>query len=226
MNTPSPAGGFSAYLNPYGTSLVAAMLPGKAFGLLAFTIGGLPSTPAVPSVATPASANPRIPYNAIPIHRTRWQVTASVAAASSPTGIVADFQTTAEALEFMSPFLLTGDPQRAQLIMTAIAANPATAQFAQVLAQHWSDADPLNNSAVQSAGQAAIQAVAQVVVSETSPQTVSTYAAARKDAPRQTAALSSDADSTTVPLQPPTVFLTLEVHETYGERRRPSVSGP
>ena len=208
MNTPSPAGGFSAYLNPYGTNLVAAMLPGKAFGLLAFTIGGLSSIPAVPSVATRASANPRIPYNAIPIHRTRWQVTASVAAASSPTAIVADFQTTAEALEFMSPFLLTGDPQRAQLIMTAIAANPATAQFARVLAQHWSDADPLNNSAVQSAGQAAIQAVAQVVVSETSPQTVSTYAAARKDAPRQTAALSSDTDSTTVPLQPPTVFLT------------------
>jgi len=152
----------------------------------------------VPSVATRASANPRIPYNAIPIHRTRWQVTASVAAASSPTAIVADFQTTAEALEFMSPFLLTGDPQRAQLIMTAIAAQfRRRPNLRGSSAQHWSDADPLNNSAVQSAGQAAIQAVAQVVVSETSPQTVSTYAAARKDAPRQTAALSSDTDSTT-----------------------------
>ena len=207
--TPSAAGSFSASLNPLGTNLVAAMLPGKAFGLLAFTIGNLPATSTVPlSIETPASTNAWMPYNVIPVHTTRWQVTASITAANSPTSLVADFQTTAEALEFMSPYFLTGDPQRAHLIMTAIAANPATAQLAQALSQHWSEADPLNNPAVQSANQAAVQAVAQVLISQTSPQPASLYAVMRQDAPRQAVALSLVANSSSPSPQPPTVSLT------------------
>jgi uncharacterized protein (TIGR03437 family) len=109
--TPGTSGSFSASVNPFGTNLVAAMVPGKSFGLLAFTIGGLPSTPAlVPSLVATASANRRAPGNAIPVLRTHWQVTASAAAATSPSNLVLDFQTTAEALEFMSPYLLTADP--------------------------------------------------------------------------------------------------------------------
>jgi hypothetical protein len=66
-------------------------------------------------------------------------------------------------LTFMSPYLFTADPQRAPAILSAIAANPVTAQFAQVLAQNVSNADPLTVPAVQSAAQNAIAAVVQAL---------------------------------------------------------------
>jgi uncharacterized protein (TIGR03437 family) len=161
LTSPSSSGTFSASLNPVGTGLVAAMLPGKSFGLLALTIAGSPS-----GSDGSQSENPRTVASspAIRVRTTRWQVTASSVTANAAGGIVADLQTTAEALVFMSPYLLTADPQRAPAIMTAIAGNPATAQLAQVLAQSWSEAAPLNDPAVQSARQNAIQAVAQELI--------------------------------------------------------------
>ena len=108
------------------------------------------------------------------VYRTRWQVTASPLAAISPNTLVADVQTTAEMLTFMSPYLFTADPQRAPTILSAIAANPATAQFAQVLAQNVSKADPLTDPAVQSAAQNAIAAVVQALAKKSaSPNAVS-----------------------------------------------------
>jgi hypothetical protein len=159
--TPASNGSFSAMLNPQGTSLVAAMFPGKSFGLLAMTIGGMAtgSSTASSDFQDPAPTKSRV-------HTTRWQVTASAAAATSSDSIVVDFQTTAESFVFMSPYLLTADGQRAPAIQSAIASNPATAELADVLAQSWSEADPLSNSMVQSALQNAVQAVVQALVSQ------------------------------------------------------------
>jgi len=162
--TPSSNGGFSATVSPTGTTFVAAMFPGKSFGLIAVAVGGMSATtsaaPAVP---------PGLPASLIAaphVYKTTWQATASPAA-SGTTGLVADFQTTAEALVFMSPYLLTSDPQPATKILTAIAANPATARLAQTLANSWSQADPLSDPIVQAARQNTVQAVVQMLSQQT-----------------------------------------------------------
>jgi methionine-rich copper-binding protein CopC len=158
--TPTSNGSFAATLNPQGTGLVAAMLPGKSFGLLAMTIGGTPANSNVDAdFQGQVAVGPRV-------HATQWQVTASDTAATSANSLVVDFQTTAEALVFMSPYLLTADGRRAPTIQSAIAANPATAQLAEVLAQTWSEADPLSDITVQAARQNAVQAVIQALVSQ------------------------------------------------------------
>jgi len=162
-STPSAGGNFSASVNPSGVGLVAAMIPGKDFGLLAATVGGavvaasspvLTATDSAPSALSAAAASPRV-------YATRWQVTASPWAALSPSNLVIDFQTTAEWLIFMSPYLFTSDPQKATAMLGAIAANPATAQLAQVLMQNASKSDPLTDPAVRSAAQNAIAAIVQ-----------------------------------------------------------------
>ena len=164
-STPSTGGNFTASLNPTGVGLVAAMVSGKDFGLLAATIGGAAATVSSPSVVAPGRVTADLATRTMPpgVYRTGWQVTASPLAAISPNTLVADLQTTAEMLTFMSPYLFTADPQRAPAILSAIAANPATAQFAQVLAQNVSKADPLTDPAVQSAAQNAIAAVVQAL---------------------------------------------------------------
>jgi uncharacterized protein (TIGR03437 family) len=167
-STASSSGAFTASVNPAGVGLVAAMVPGKNFGLLAATVGGTPmaaSAVAAPGAAVTGTAaalvSPRV-------YRTRWQVTASPMAAISPNSLVADVQTTAEMMTFMSPYLFTADPQRAPTILSAIAASPATAQLAQVLAQSVTEADPLGDPAVQTAAKNAIQAVVQAMPRTTS----------------------------------------------------------
>ena len=164
-STPSTGGNFTASLNPTGVGLVAAMVSGKDFGLLAATIGGAAATVSSPSVVAPGRVTADLATRTMPpgVYRTGWQVTASPLAAISPNTLVADLQTTAEMLTFMSPYLFTADPQRAPAILSAIAANPATAQFAQVLAQNVSKADPLTDPAVQSAAKNAIAAVVQAL---------------------------------------------------------------
>ena len=164
-STPSAGGNFTASLNPIGVGLVAAMVPGKDFGLLAATIGGAAAAASPLGDAAMGHVTADLAIRPIPpgVYRTRWQVTASPLAAISPNTLVADVQTTAEMLTFMSPYLFTADPQRAPTILSAIAANPATAQFAQVLAQNVSKADPLTDPAVQSAAQNAIAAVVQAL---------------------------------------------------------------
>ena len=64
----------------------------------------------------------------------------------------------------MSPYLFTADPQKAPAILEAIASNGATTQFAQILTQSWTDADPLSDSAVQAAGQHAVLSVVQALL--------------------------------------------------------------
>jgi uncharacterized protein (TIGR03437 family) len=172
--TPTSSGSFSATLDPQGTGLVAAMFPRKSFGLLAMTIGGMraSSNSARSDFKGPAASIESAPATASRVHTTQWQVTASATAATSSNSLVADFQTTAEALVFISPYLLTSDPRRAAAILSAIAGNAATAQLAQVLARRWSEADPLSDPAVQSARQSAVQAAVQFLVSQGSaPQT-------------------------------------------------------
>jgi uncharacterized protein (TIGR03437 family) len=164
-STPNSNGAFTASVNPAGVGLVAAMVPGKDFGFLAATVGGAAVTASSSGASAPGPAASNLTTALVlpRVYRTRWQVTASVLAAISPNSLVADVQTTAEMLTFMSPYLFTADPQRAPTVLNAIAANPATAQLGQVLAQNITKADPLTDPAVQSAAQNAILAVVQAL---------------------------------------------------------------
>jgi len=159
-STPSTSGAFTASVNPAGVGFVAAMVSGKDFGLLAATVGGAAVAPLGGVTAQGVAAFDSATATMLPrVYRTRWQVTASPLAAISPNSLVADVQTTAEMLTFMSPYLFTADPQRVPAILSAIAANPATSQLAQVLAQNVTKAAPLTDPAVQAAMQSAVQAV-------------------------------------------------------------------
>src|ERR1035441_5430363 len=163
-STPSSTGAFTATVNPAGVGLVAAMVSGKNFGLLAATVGGVAA--AAPSGVTAqgnADFGPATATASPVVYRTRWQVTASPLAAISPNSLVADVQTTAEMMTFMSPYLFTADPQKAPAILSAIAANPATTQLAQALTKSIAEADPLADPSVQTAAQNAIQAIVQAL---------------------------------------------------------------
>ncbi|HEY1756096.1 MAG TPA: Ig-like domain-containing protein [Bryobacteraceae bacterium] len=163
VTTPNASGVFSASLGPLGTSVVAAMLPGKTFGFLAVA---LPAAGAGSS-ATKAVAAPAATGGARRVYKTQLQITSSAAAASDPGNLVMDFQTTAEALVFMTPYLVTADPAKAPSILNAIASNAATATLATALSAAWSEANPLTDPAVQSAGQAAVTVMLQSLAAAT-----------------------------------------------------------
>ena len=204
-STPSSTGAFTALVNPAGVGLVAAMVSGKNFGLLAATVGGVAAA-APSSVAAQGNAafGPATATASPVVYRTRWQVTASPLAAISPNSLVADVQTTAEMMTFMSPYLFTADPQKAPTILSAIAANPATTQLAQVLTKSIAEADPLADPAVQTAAQNAIQAVVQAL-----PRTAPSAALAlhRSDGAESSSAQGNDAAASPVP-SPTTVAVT------------------
>ncbi len=164
-STSGANGSFTASVNPVGVGLVAAMVPGKDFGFLAITVGGTSAT--VPSagvaVAGREAQDSAFSPASLGVYRTRWQVTASPMAAISPNSLVHDVQTMAETIVFLTPALFTKDPLRAKSILSAIAANPATAQLAAALAQSVSKADPLSEPSVLAAAQNAVQAVVKAL---------------------------------------------------------------
>lgn len=160
VTSPDSNGNFQATVSPLGPTLVAAMIPGETFGFMAITFGGMPAETAA-SERNAESLAPR----ARPVHRTQWQVTAS-AAASSTSGLVADFQTTAESLVFLAPSLFSSDPTRATNTMAQIATNSATELLAQALSQNWKQANPLSVPAVEAAGKAAVAAVVQSIIQQ------------------------------------------------------------
>lgn len=160
-STPDASGTFAASVNPSGNTLVAAVSPGKTSALLAMlTNGSPPLQPAgivgtfqpVPALA-PALGQPQV-------YRNQWQTTASTAAATSANPVI-DYQTTAETLVFISPYVYTGDPAKSTFTMAAIAKNQSTKQFAATLQTQMTGtnapAHPMTVPAVQSAGQTAVQ---------------------------------------------------------------------
>ena len=167
-STPATNGSFTASVNPAGVGLVAAMVPGKDFGLLSITVGGAAATVPLSSQVAPALEAPELAAAlASPrVYRTRWQITASSLAAVSPNGLVQDVQTLAESLIFLTPSLFTKDKQRAPAILSVIAANPATVQLATALAQSASKADPLSDPSVVAAAQSAVQAVVRALAQQ------------------------------------------------------------
>ena len=162
-STPDSNGNFSAAIHPTGNTLVAAVFPGKTFALLAVLNGaGQPGTSSAASLRETAMAAGLSPAMSSKVHRTRWQITASPAAVATSNPVL-DYQTTAETLSFMSPYLFTRDPVKSALTQTTIANSPSTAQFAGVLqatlAGSNAPTEPLTFPAVQSAAQSTMQTV-------------------------------------------------------------------
>jgi uncharacterized protein (TIGR03437 family) len=160
-STPDSNGNFSATVSPAGNTLVAAVFPGKTFALLGLlNSSGTSPTPNaadVPALLPDSSASPLF---APQVHRTRWQITSSTAAATSSNPVL-DFQTTAESLLFMSPYLYTGDPKKSSVTQQVIAQSLSTQQLAATLQSTMTVAnapsDPMTVAAIQSAFQSAMQ---------------------------------------------------------------------
>ena len=152
---PASDGSFAASVRPLGTTVVAAMLPGQQFGLLALTVTGSTDTGGSNILASSASRT----KTTLPFFRTRWQTTAATQAANTADTVVLNFQTTAETLVFLSPNLFTADPERAPIVLGAISSDTATLQLAQVLAEYWYEQSPIQDPNVQAALQNAVASV-------------------------------------------------------------------
>ena len=174
-------------MRPAGVSVVAAMLPGKAFGFLAMAIGTDQGTT---SSVTQSLINQS--STSTPISRTRWQVTASPQAVSGTDQLDLDFQTTAESLLFMTPYLLQPDPDGAQIILATIAADPNTGVLANDLALVWNEPDPLNDPLIQSDIQDAVNSITT---------TLSAQAQAAPTAKSRTAQPRTATSNSSTPLQ-------------------------
>ena len=101
-SAPQPDGSFTAQVQTEGVTPVMAMVPGKAFGLMAIAIGNSGST-----TGSETDLHAEVRSSRRPVHRTKWQVTRSNLAANIGSNLLVDFQTTAESLAFMSFSLFT-----------------------------------------------------------------------------------------------------------------------
>ncbi|HEV3315398.1 MAG TPA: Ig-like domain-containing protein [Candidatus Angelobacter sp.] len=158
---PDVQGNFTASLTPLGTNAVAAIVPGKPFGFLAFSIMQSQSTSssafeASQKMLQQVKLSSGLGDN---VHLTQFQITASPMIAVSPAKLVLDYQTTAESLLFMTPYLYHSDPVRAAVIMTAIAADQNTASLAQALSAAANAPEPLSDPSVEAALQHAVVSV-------------------------------------------------------------------
>jgi hypothetical protein len=168
--TPDRGGNVTVELRPLGTTLIAAMVPGEPFGLMATTIGGAGSEGST-SAARPASSGHT---GDRALYRTRWQVTASPQATTAPSNITVNFQTTAESVLFLTPYFFNADPQQATVIMAAISVDPNTTLLAQALQGAWNEADPLSDPTVKAALRRAVGSIwAKLSASTTSSATSS-----------------------------------------------------
>jgi hypothetical protein len=149
-STPDSQGNFTATVAPLGTALVASMVPGKSFGWLAFA-GDL--SQGTNSDAVRRVRNMLASQTAASTKRkvfvSNYQITSSLGASGSPSGIVVDSTTTAEALLFMTPYFFNPDPTEAATAQAAIAADPNVPALAQALEGAQNEADPINDATVQ-----------------------------------------------------------------------------
>jgi hypothetical protein len=194
-STPDVSGNFTAVINPVGTSAVAAMTPGKSFGLLAFAVSqSVNSRARANSAVSRALVRSHALAGSSPVYVTPHQVTASANAASSSNTVTVDFETTAESMIFAMPYLTASDPARAAAIMATIAADPKTRVLANALKAAWNETDPLSDAAVQSA---LLDAITSVLATLTSAPTAHVAEPARVTAEEQAASTAATAIAVT-----------------------------
>ena len=168
-SVPDGQGNCVASVTPLGSTLVAAMVPGRTFGWLAFAgeqTQGTNAHAVARAQDTLSTQTVGLKHN--PVSITRYQITASPHANPSTTSITIDSQTTAEALLFMTPYFYNSAPNSASVIQAAIAADPNTTLLAQALEEAQGEADPLNDTNVRSVLQSAALSVLQTLVSNAS----------------------------------------------------------
>src|ERR1035437_2307416 len=179
-STPDANGNFSVSMHPSADTLVAAVMPGKTFALLAVLNNAAPAaTPKAGESGGMAGADAVSAPRSRRVYATRWQITGSSAAAAASTPVL-NFETTAESLLFLSPYLYTGDSTKSSVTRTAIAGNQSTAQFATALQAKMTlsnaPAHPMMDTAIQSVMLGATQDVLKGLLSVTGPFTFPTTA--------------------------------------------------
>ena len=163
QTTPASDGTFTASVRPQGTTGVMAVIPGEAFGLFAVSIGNSGSAS---TIAQSRGVVSRIVNHTL-VYSGKWQVTASPKLSQAGAqSLVLDFQTTAESLVFLSPFLFNGDPAKASSIMEVIAGEPKTQQLAIALNAAWNEPHPLTDSNVATAYIDAVSAVLKTLTQQ------------------------------------------------------------
>ena len=163
------SGNFNTSTSPVGTTLVSSMLPAEASGLMAVAISDTSSGNLDRGTALETSQYALIGQTAdvatatskakVHVYIRNHQVTASDPNASTPDSVVLSFQTTAEAVLFLSPALFRNDPQGATTIMTTIAADSNTGILASDLQQSWNEPHPLQDPTVLAAYTAALRSI-------------------------------------------------------------------
>ena len=171
QSTPDGQGNFVASVTPLGSTLLAALVPGKSFAWSTFA-GDLSQGTNAAAVmsARHLLASQALTHGHRSVFITKYQITATPLAGSSPNSIAIDSQTTAESILFMTPYLYTSNPTLAANVQAAIAADPNTALLAAALVNAASEADPLSDATVQSDLLAAIVSVTNTLNKNPTPQ--------------------------------------------------------
>jgi len=175
QSTVDSNGNFNAATSAVGPTLVSVVLPSDASALMAIAIGDLPATTTASSRMLERSASSATAQNngsffanaSKPmVKRLEHEITASNSPTSSG-GFVVDFETTAEAVLFLSPALFRTDTQGLVTIMGVIAGDPNTQVLASALQQSWNEPHPLQDPLVSAEYTTALRSILTTLVQQT-----------------------------------------------------------
>ncbi len=139
-------GSFSTQVYEEGVTVVAAMSPGKEFGLM--NVVSTYSTAKSTSENDGGQTKVRAAYKSF---------------ASNSMAIELNAKTTAVSMVFVTPYFLTNDQDKAANIISVIEADPKVAILANVIESVFNEADPLENTTLQTALTDAITSVLNTI---------------------------------------------------------------
>jgi hypothetical protein len=175
-STIDTTGAFTTSISAVGVTVISVPLPSEASGLMALAISSTGSSSgAVMPLATPLLSAQGSPLSSSRerVHFLEHQITASQTTASSSSSVVVDFQTTAEAILFLSPALYRPDTPGASAIAAVIATDSNTQALATALSLAWNEPHPLHDPNVASAYTTALTSILTSLINQPTTPAVS-----------------------------------------------------
>lgn len=197
-STIDTTGAFTTSISAVGVTVISVPLPSEASGLMALAISSTGSSSGAASATARAVLSAKgspVSLSRASVHVLEHQITASQMAASSPSLVVVDFQTTAEAILFLSPALYRQDTAGASAIMAVIAADSNTQALATALGLAWNEPHPLQDPNVASAYTTALTSILASLINQPGASAVSQ---AQLATPRNSIASGNTAQASTL----------------------------
>ena len=175
-STIDTTGTFTTSISAVGVTVISVPLPSEASGLMALAIsstGSVSGTQSPIATGLVSAKESTVSSSRTKVHFFEHQITASQTAASSPSSVVIDFQTTAEAILFLSPALYRPDTAGASAIEAVIAADSNTQALATALGLAWNEPHPLQDPNVATAYTTALTSILTSLINQPGAPAVS-----------------------------------------------------